>query len=98
MLISRLQPTDGVFAHILLRALPVILALLLTSFSAQPGYLNSEPIGTAESPGIALIALALLGMYAVLAPVVRLGVVWYRTQLRTHHWKRDIIGREEFAS
>ena len=95
--IARLSAKDGVVAHVILNALPAIVAFLLTSFSAVPGYFNGEPIGTHELPGAALIALAALGAYFVLAPLGATCAMIYRTRVRTDGWQGSARNVDSFA-
>jgi hypothetical protein len=95
--IERLRPHDGVIAHLGLRLLPALLALLLTSLSAVPGYFKGEPIGTHELPGPWLIGLAIVGLYALIAPLIRVAWLATRTQARTNRWLQTAIGGESFS-
>lgn len=90
--IRRFRPADGVFALLFLRSLPPAVALLLTCVSAVPGYLRGEPLGTHELPGVALVALAVLGLYAVVAPLARTGLIFMRTAIETNRWSRMLTG------
>lgn len=84
--IERLRPPDAVFAHILVRFLPGVTALLLTCFSALPAYLNGEPNQTQERPGLWLTSLAAIGIFGLIVPLVRVGWMVLRTTLRTRSW------------
>ncbi len=95
--IERFRPQDGVVAHVVIRALPAVLAFLLTAFSAVPGYFHGEPMGTNELPGLLLIALAVLGVYACVAPVVRVLAMLRRTRARTQNWLASTVSNEVFA-
>lgn len=86
--IERLRPSDGVFAHIIVRLLPGVAAFALTCFSAVPGYLNGEPTQTQERPGLWLTCLAALGVYGILAPLMRVSWMALRTLVRTRSWTR----------
>lgn len=96
-LLERLRPNDGVIAHLVLRYLPSVLALILTLLSAIPGYIHGEPMGTQERPGPWLIGLALLGIYALIAPAV--GVAWLsiRTTAKTKSWVRNSVKKHIFS-
>lgn len=96
-LLERLRPNDGVIAHLVLRYLPSVLALILTLLSAVPGYLHGEPMGTQERPGPYLIGLALLGIYALIAPAA--GVAWLamRTTAKTKNWARISVHKQVFS-
>jgi peptidase M48-like protein len=96
--IERLRPQDGVIAHLVLRLLPALLALLLTSLSAVPGYFKGEPIGTHELPGPWLIGLAIVGLYSLIAPLVQVAWLAARTQARTKRWLQTAIGGESFSN
>jgi Zn-dependent protease with chaperone function len=96
-LLERLRPNDGVIAHLVVRYLPLVLALILTLLSAVPGYLHAEPMGTQERPGTWLIGLALLGIYALIAPIA--GVAWLaiRTTAKTKKWARSSVHKQVFS-
>lgn len=97
-LIARLKPTDGVLAHLVLRFLPAVLALVLTSISAVPGYFRGEPMGTHELPGPWLIALALLGLYSVVVPLSRVAWLSLRTAAKMRTWGQSAVGSDTFSN
>jgi Zn-dependent protease with chaperone function len=69
-----------------MRTVPAMIALILTVISAMPGYLHGEPIQTNELPGFGLIALALVGLYAILSPFARVLWMSVRTLSKTANW------------
>lgn len=95
--LSRMRPSDAIFAHLLFRILPPTLAMLLTACSALPGYLHGEPIGTHELPGPGLFVLALVGFASGYLPVFGAVSLLVRTHLRTASWLRNAIGEETFS-
>jgi Zn-dependent protease with chaperone function len=96
-LIARLRPNDGVVAHLVLRCLPPVLALILTTLSAVPGYFHGEPIGTQEVPSPWLIGLALLGTVSIVLPLARAAWIAIRTATTTRSWASNAIKNQTFA-
>ncbi len=96
-MLERFRPTDSVKAHLVWRLLPPIIALLLTSLSALPGYLHGEPIETRELPGLSLIGLALLGLYSIVAPLVQVVWISLRTDAKTRTWLQSAVRRDSFS-
>lgn len=95
--IERLRPSDAILAHVLMRVLPSLIAILLTWFSAVPGYLRGEPIGTHESPGLALWALVCVGSYALIAPAIRAFRLLRDTARKTRDWRAASVEQGSFA-
>ncbi|ABF41853.1 peptidase M48, Ste24p [Candidatus Koribacter versatilis Ellin345] len=95
--IERFRPQDGVVAHVVVYAFPAVLAFLLTAFSAVPGYFHGEPIGTHEMPGAVLVALALVGLYALVAPLCNVVSMMWRTRVRTQRWMASSVVKESFG-
>lgn len=96
--IARLQPREGVIAHVVFRLLAPLLALVLTLFSALPGYLHGEPLGTHEVPGFSLIGLAFLGLLAILQPIVRVAWLASRTAVTMRMWRKSAIAEASFSN
>jgi Zn-dependent protease with chaperone function len=96
-LLERLQPNDGVIAHLVVRYLPSVLALILTLLSAVPGYFHGEPVRTQERPGPWLIGIALLGTYALISPLASVAWLAIRTTAKTKNWARSSVHKQVFS-
>ena len=96
--VGRLRPAEGILAHVVLRFLPALIALVLTLLSAVPGYLRGEPISTHEKPGFALMALALIGICAIVVPMTATLKRVLRTRAKIREWWETATYREEFSA
>lgn len=92
-----LRPADAIMAHVALRVLPSLVAVLLTILSAVPGFLGGEPIGTHERPGLGLWVLTAIGVYALMAPLARVVKLARHTVQQTRRWQSKAIGHNSFA-
>jgi hypothetical protein len=95
--IGRLRPSEGILAHMVLRFLPPLVALVLTLRSAVPGYLRGEPIATHERPGIALTFLALLGVFAIVFPMITSAKRMMQTAAKIREWSSAETNRAQFS-
>jgi hypothetical protein len=74
-----------------------LIALVLTLLSALPGYLRGEPIETHEKPGIALVLLALLGVCAVVVPMLLAVQRVRQTRGKIREWLQAATERGDFS-
>lgn len=95
--IERLTPADGVVAHVILRLLPGIAAFIVTAFSALPGYLTGEPTQTQERPSLWLVALAIVGFYAIAVPLARVCRMALQTSAKTRVWMGNTVAKDTFS-
>lgn len=96
-ILEKLRPADAIGAHVAVRLLPALIAILLTLLSAVPGYLGGEPIGTQERPGVGLWILAAIGVYALFAPLARVFKLARYTTQQTRRWQSKAVGQDSFA-
>lgn len=73
-----------------LRVLPTALSGVVVAFLAS-SYLLLEPRNTAETPGLALVAMALAGMVLLAAGLSRALVSWDATQRAVTTWMREAV-------